>query len=69
MKYGISMPMTGIVYKEIEAETEKEALEKFWGCTLTTDDIHEWDLHEHVTTGNVTHAMLNDYDVEELEEY
>ncbi len=68
MKYGISMPFTGYVYKEVEAENEDEALANFYNSEITIDDAEEWDTCQFVTTGNVTHAILNNMIIEELED-
>jgi hypothetical protein len=64
------MPFTGYVYKEIEAESEEEALGKLYDEGLKWDDIEEVDFCEHVTKGNVTYAIRNDLivTVEEIEE-
>ena len=66
MKYGVSLPFTGYVYVEVEAENEEEALDKAWD-KATLNDIVEWAIAEHLCQGNVLDAILNNYEVEELE--
>lgn len=65
--YGVSMPVTGIMYKEVEAESEEEALSNFYESDLTIEDLVDFDLNEHITKGNVFYGMLNSVDIEELD--
>lgn len=64
--YGISMPVTGVIYREIEANSEEEAKEAFHKLDLTTDDIEDWDIHNHIIIGNVFYGQLNDVMIEEV---
>lgn len=64
--YAISMPITGFIYSEVEADSEEEAKEKFYQLEHTTDDIEEWDMHEHITQGNIFFGELNDVEIEEM---
>jgi hypothetical protein len=64
--YAISMPITGFIYKEVEADSEEQAKEKFHQLELKTDDIEDWEIHNHVTQGNMFYGMLNDVDIEEV---
>lgn len=66
MKYAVSLPITGFVYFEIEADNEEQAIAKCMESDITTNDIAEWGVHEHVIEGNVFHGMLNSIDVEEI---
>lgn len=65
MKYGVSLPLTGYVYVEVEAKNEEEALDKAWD-KATLDDMVEWEFTEHVCRGNILDTVLNDYEVEEI---
>ena len=67
MIYRITMPITGYVYKEVEADNEDEALAKFYSEDIISDDIEEWDTVEHIVTGNVFHGCINDVEIEEIE--
>ena len=66
MKYGVSLPFTGYVYVEVEAENKEEALNTAWE-RATFDDMVEWEFTEHICRGNVLDAVLNDYEIEEVE--
>lgn len=66
MKYGVSLPFTGYVYVEVEAENEEKALDKAWD-EATLDDMVEWGFTEHICRGNVLDVVLNDCEVEEVE--
>lgn len=64
MKYGVTIPITGIAYAEVEAESEKEAIEK----ALQEDlEILEWESHKQVCQGNVFHGHTNEASAEEIE--
>ncbi len=73
--YSVLMPFTGYVSLSIKAESKEEAEKKFWeldfnGFEKDIDsgliDDFEWDFTDHVTRGNVTHAILNDMEIEEI---
>ena len=65
-RYALSIPITGLVYMEIEAESEEDAKQKAFMSDVTTENIDEWDMHESIVTGNVFHGHLNEIDIEEL---
>lgn len=66
MKYGISMPITGYIYKEVDAGSKEEALEAFYLSEPGHNDIEEWEMVTSVCEGNVTHALINDLGIEEI---
>lgn len=66
MKYGVSLPFTGYVYVEVEAENEEEALNTAWD-KATLDDRVEWEFTKHICQGNFLDAVLNEAEIEELE--
>ena len=63
-EYAITMPVTGTIYKEVQAESEEEALAKFYELETSNDDIEEWEMHEHIVKGNVFYGGTNDVDIE-----
>ena len=65
--YAVSIPITGYIYDEIEADSAEEATEKLMQCA-ETKHIEEWDLHEHIVQGNVFYGHLNSILVEEIPE-
>jgi hypothetical protein len=64
--YGISMPITGFIYKEVEADSEEEAKNEFHKLELKTEDIEDWDIHDHIVKGNVFYGQLNDVTIDEI---
>lgn len=66
--YGVTLPVTGIIYVEVEAESEKEAIEKALsaeGCEWPkTPD--EWEAHSQIVRGNVFSGMQNNASAEEI---
>ena len=66
MKYGVSLPFTGYVYVEVEAENKKEALEQAQD-NATLNDMVEWEFTKKVCSGHVSYAVLTEAEVEELE--
>lgn len=66
-KFGVSVPIAGYVYIEVEAENKKEAVEKAFDQGYTQDDIQEIDMYERIIEGNVCHVWHNRVEVEELD--
>lgn len=56
--YGVTLPVTGKAYIEVEAASEEEAIEKALDSTdLTIENIQEWEAVERINEGNVCYAM------------
>ncbi len=53
-KYGVTLPIAGEAYVEVEANSEEEALEMA-KSTVTLEDLQEWDYMNKVNSGNVCH--------------
>jgi hypothetical protein len=67
--YYVSIPFTGYTVVVVEAETEKEAIEKAWDSPdLTISKAEEAEFHDKVTYGNVCSAVLNEISVDEAGE-
>ncbi|ALM62171.1 hypothetical protein AXI64_gp179 [Vibrio phage qdvp001] len=65
--YEVLVPITGYIVVEVEAENEKEAIDKaFESDDLTIDNINEWDTHENIVQGNVFYGVKNEVEVEEV---
>lgn len=67
--YGVSIPVAGYIYIEIEAEDENDAKEKAFQSDIDIKDIEEWDVHEEICRGNVFHGNLNKILIEDLGEF
>lgn len=45
-EYEVCMPITGIIWVTVEAESEEEAIEAaFESDQLTLDNVEEWEAH------------------------
>lgn len=64
--YGVSMPITGFVYVEVEAESEEDAKKAFYEQEITVSDVEEWDTCEEITRGNVFCGIINSMEIEEV---
>lgn len=63
-RYNVSIPIAGTITFNVEAEDEKEAIEKAWDEPIDDGEL-EYELYEHLTEGNVRHFWNNDIEVEE----
>jgi hypothetical protein len=66
-KFGVSVPIAGYVYIEVEAENKNEAIEKVFEQGYKEDDIQEMDMYEKIVEGNICNVWHNEVEVEELE--
>lgn len=67
-KYGVSIPVAGYVYKEVEAESKEEALEKAFDEGYKDDEIAELDMYDVLVDGNVCYTYHTKVEVEEIED-
>ena len=67
-KYGVSIPVSGYVYKEVEAESKEEALEKAFDEGYKDDEIAELDMYDVLVEGNVCYTYHTKVEVEEIED-
>lgn len=67
-KYGVSIPVAGYVYKEVEAETKEEALEKAFDEGYKDDEIAELDMYDVLVEGSVCYTYHTKVEVEEIED-
>ncbi len=54
--YAVKLPISGVAYLEIEAETEREAIDKAFE-EVTLDHVEEWEALEQINRGNTCYAM------------
>lgn len=66
-KYGVSIPIAGYVYKEVEADSKEEALEKAFDEGYKDDEIAELDMYDVLVEGNVCYTYQTKTYVEEIE--
>lgn len=71
-KYGVSIPITGYLYVEVEAETEKEAIIEAKKPDIDFrigGDLYDWGMHDEIVDESlVFHGVLNKIVIEELDE-
>lgn len=53
--WGVTMPIAGHCYVEVEAETEEEAIEKAFD-SVTNENLESWEALERFQQGNVSHC-------------
>jgi len=53
-KYGITIPIAGFVWLEVEADDEDHAKELAFDHQFEPKDIQEWNLYESFDKGNVS---------------
>ena len=59
-RWDVFFPITGIAHVSVDAETQQEAIDAaLQSGKFTNESLDTWDVHRHVTTGNVYHGMLN----------
>ena len=72
MKYGVSVPVTGFYYVEVEAETEQEAINKAKNKVYSLDigrDLDDWNIHDEIVDDSLAafNGILNKIVIDELE--
>lgn len=66
-RYGVSVPIAGYIYKEVEANSEEEALNKVFLDGWEDEDIQEIDMYESIIEGNVCHLYNTKAEVKEVD--
>lgn len=60
-EYEVCLPITGIIWVTVEADSEKEAIEAaFESDQLTLDNVEQWEAHKRICSGNILHASQNE---------
>lgn len=67
-KYGVYVPVAGYIYKEVEAESKEEALDKVFDEGYEDDDIQEMEMYDKVVEGNVCHLYQSYAYAEEIDD-
>ena len=72
-KYIVSIPIAGAIHVEVEAESQDEAIQEAWDRVNEASEPEdvgelEWEYMNHITTGNVCHAPLNDIEANRVRE-
>ena len=62
--YTIAVPITGVIYVDVKANSEEDALEAALESEdLSLDKCEEWEAHEHIVRGNVFYGHQNKIEV------
>lgn len=65
--YVVSVPITGIIYVEVEAENEDEAIDLAMKSEdLSLDSVEEWEPHRYVVKGNAFYGKAREATAEEV---
>lgn len=63
--YEVTLPIAGVAYLTIQAESEEEAVSKAMDEVVQTD-IEEWSSYRRISSGNVLHVSHNEAYAEEI---
>lgn len=70
-KYRVFVPIAGQLVVMVDAESNVEAIEKFWDMyhagDLQVNEGLDWDPYSRLTSGNVLHAPLNEVEAMKIE--
>ncbi len=65
--YSVTLPVSGVIHTEVEAESEDDAIEKALADPdITIDDIAEWEPCRNIVEGNVFYGHTNEASAEEV---
>lgn len=68
-RYTVKVPIVAVCYIDVEAENEKDAMDKaFESEDLKLENVEEWEPLERITQGNVIYTYHNDAEIVEEEE-
>jgi hypothetical protein len=62
----VTLPISGFVSVEVEAEDEVEAIDRALEEDFTKVDIVDWGVHRHLVRGNVCYAYQIEAEAEEV---
>lgn len=64
-EFQVTVPIAGVAYITVEAETEEEAIDEALG-TVGREHIEDWQALRHITQGNVCYAPVWHASAEDL---
>ena len=76
-RYGVTVPLTGAIYMEVEAATPEAAISEALCVAFTAEfssddhpelEVSEVDVMERIVQGNVCYAPVWEAEAEELDE-
>ena len=66
--WSVTLPITGYVIAEVEADNEKQAIEEALNADIYSDNIEEWGVREKIIEGNVFHGIQNEAEAELIDD-
>jgi hypothetical protein len=66
--YSVKLPISGYVLADVEAASEKEAIQKAMDHDFRLADIEEWQVMEYLSQGNISYASCNEASAEKVED-
>ncbi len=66
IKYGVYVPIIGYVYKEVEAESKQDAIDKIFEEGYEKDDIMGTEFCDNITDDKVNGISTTEVYVEEI---
>lgn len=67
-KYVVKAPIAGYIYKEVEANSEEEAIDLALSDGWCYDELEELEMYNKVVEGNVCYLPYNKVEVKEIED-
>ncbi len=64
-EWAVAVPVSGVIYLLVDAETAEEAIEKGLNGRAWPDTPDEWTAHESLIRGNVCYADCTEASAEE----
>lgn len=59
-RYTVEVPIVAVCYVEVEAESEKEAIDlAFQSDELNLENVKEWDAYRTIVEGNCLYTNYN----------
>jgi hypothetical protein len=65
--YGVTLPIAGKAYVEVQAANQDDAIDKAMG-QCTTANLEEWESHRQIVRGNVFYGNCNEAEVELIDD-
>jgi hypothetical protein len=67
-KWMVTLPLTGTITVQVEAENERDAIDTaLEGGDFKTENINEWEVVRQIVRGNVFSGLMNSAEAEEVE--
>lgn len=65
-RWSVAIPITGVIYDEVTAESEEQAIKVAMEKDYKVSDIFEWETHRKIVQGNCFNGYANSASAEEI---